>query len=268
MPETATTTKDENAGDETTQSGDGTEDPIESLAKEMGWQGKESFKGDDTNFVDAEEYIRKGQDIQDSMRKSLKDQKHQMVDMSGSLDELKQHNERVFKAEVGRLEKELAGLKAKKKTAIEEADVNEVDKIDEQIDAVKESIEPPSQTKQSVNSKFDEWVKDNDWYKSDKEMSEYADTVADKHEGAPFARVATMVEKQVKEMFPDKFAATKTSPSAPRVEAARKRAATSKFTKADLTGSQKNIMSQFIKQGIMSEKEYIADIAKLAGGEA
>ena len=265
------TTEKEGAGE-----GQETGDKVEILAKEMGWQPKEDFKGDEANYVDAESFIKKGQDIQDSMRKSLKDQKRQLSEMSSSLTELKSHNERVYKAEVGRLKKELAELTDQKKMAIQDGNVEKVNELDGQIDTVKESIAVPEKTEPgekavATTDNFDEWAKANPWYENDKEMAAYADAIATKHEGAPFKRIATLVSKQVKEMFPDKFSSTPagtttTTPSQSRVEGAGKKTTTAKFTEADLTDSQKAIMGDFVKQGIMSKKEYIADIATMAGG--
>lgn len=246
--------------------------PVEALAEEMGWRPKENFNGDEADFVGAAQYIRKGQDIQDGMRKSLKDQKQQLSDMSVSLTELKQHNERVFKAEVGQLKKELNDLTHQKKAAIQDGNVPLVDELDEQIDTVKESMVPPEKvvTANPEGGDFDDWVKDNDWYNSDKEMATYADSVADSHKGAPFVRVAALVSRRVKEMFPDKFPAPRTNnaPNASRVEAGGRRATAGKFTKSDLSDSQKSIMQQFVRQGIMTEKQYVEDIAKVAGGAA
>lgn len=258
---------------ENQQTTDPEETPVEILAKEMGWQPKDNFKGDGDNYVDAEQYIRKGQDIQDNMRKSLKDQKQQLSDLAGSLKELQSHNERVYKAEVTQLKKELSDLTQQKKEAIQDGNVEKVGEIDEQIDSVKESMVPPAKTDTSakVGGDFEVWVKDNKWYESDKEMSAYADSLADKHEGAPFARVAALVTKQVKEMFPDKFpssAKRQEVSTAPRVEAGTRKAMTTKFTKSDLTDSQKSIMQQFVKQEIMSEKQYIEDIATISAGGA
>lgn len=260
------------AGDAEGAAGTEESNEVEVLAQEMGWRPKDNFNGDDADFVDAAQYIRKGQDIQDGMRKSLKDQKRQLSDMSVSLTELKQHNERVFKAEVGQLKKELNDLTHQKKAAIQDGNVPLVDELDEQIDTVKESMVPPEKvvTANPEGGDFDDWVKDNDWYNSDKEMATYADSVADSHKGAPFARVAVLVSKRVKEMFPDKFPAPKTNnaPNASRVEAGGRRATTGKFTKANLSDSQKSIMNQFVKQGIMTEKDYIKDIALVAAGGA
>lgn len=265
-------------GQETTITGD---NKVETLAKEMGWQPKEDFKGDEANYVDAESFIKKGQDIQDSMRKSLKDQKRQLSEMSSSLTELKSHNERVYKAEVGRLKKELAELTDQKKLAIQDGNVEKVGELDDQIDTVKESIAAPEKTDSGEKASsspgdFEEWAADNKWYDDDIEMTSYADTLAAKHEGAPFKRIAALVTKQVKEMFPDRFPApastttTTQNTNIPqsRVEGAGKKTTTTKFTEADLTDSQKSIMAQFAKQGIMTKKQYIEDIGKLASGGA
>lgn len=242
------------------------EDKVEALAKEMGWQPKDNFKGEE--YVDAAEYIRKGQDIQDGMRKSLKDQKKQLSDMSSSISELKQHNERVYKAEVSQLKKELSDLAKQKKTAIEDGDVDKVGELDEQMDTVKESMEPPEKPeKAETTPEFEDWVGENDWYLKDAEMAAYADTLSDQYKGAPFSRMSALVTKQVKEMFPDKFSQKKSERTPiSRVEGGDRKPPSIKFTKSDLTDSQKSIMSQFVRQGIMSEKQYIEDIAKVAGG--
>lgn len=243
------------------------EDEVEALAKEMGWKPKENFGGDESDFVDAKSFIRKGQDIQDSMRKSLKNQKRQLSDMSSNIVELKQHNERAYKAEVANLKKELTSLAAQKKEAIADGDVEKVSEIDEQIDTVKESIAEPgpkSKEIQSDNPEFDEWEKENPWY-ADPEMARYADSIADENKGLSFKRASALATKRVKEAFPDKFPAKKTETTT-RVEGSGRKGPAGKFTEADLTDSQKSIMKQFVKQGIMSKADYIKDIALVAAG--
>ena len=280
MPE-ETTIEDElggkaadDAGSKEANTGDaGNNDEVEILAKEMGWRPKENFNGDEADFVDAVQYIRKGQDIQDGMRKSLKDQKRQLSDMSVSLTELKQHNERVFKAEVGQLKKELNDLKQQKKAAIQDGDVTLVDELDEQIDTVKESMVPPEQTKtqqsqEGERPEFDAWVKENPWYDADPEMQQYADSLAGENKGLTFDRLAKLVSRKTEEAFPDKFLARgKTRDAVSRVEAGGRKVTTGNFTKADLSDSQKTIMNQFVRQGIMSEKDYIRDISITQGAK-
>lgn len=253
------------------------EDRIEALAREMGWTPKEDFKGDDADFVDAETYIRRGRDIQESMRKSLKEQKQQLAAMSNSLAELKSHNEKVYKAEIARLKKELTSLKTQKKEAIEEGDVDRVNDIDEQIDVIKESIssekeEPATTNQPPENPEFNEWLKNNQWYLEDDEMARYADSIAATHRGISFKRIAKLVDKSIREVFPDKFPdkqKTKTNTNTTtttRVEGSTRQRPSGRFTEADLTPEQKSIMNQFVRQGIMTKEEYIKDIALISGG--
>ena len=230
-------------------------DEVETLATEIGWR--------EGGELDAKEYILKSRDIQDTMRDHIKTQKKQLGDLDFTVSELKTHNERVYRAELKQKDAEIKALKKAKTEAIEEGDVDKVDELDEQIDDLKEEMVEPS-IQVPASKDFGVWVDKNKWYKEDQEMADYADTIADSNKGAPFKRVAALVESKVKEMFPDKFQTQKTIPASP-VEGAGKKIASAKFTKADLTDSQKDIMSKFVKQGIMSEKAYIEDIGKTQG---
>ena len=242
-------------------------DPVEALAVELGWNP--DFEGD--GKVDAKTYILKSREIQDTMREYIKEQKAQQRELSDSVAALKAHNEKVFKAEVSRLEDELKELKKERREAIEEGDVEKVDELDERIGGVEKTMpQPETKEKPRSTAEFDAWIVDNKWYEEDPEMAAYADTIAGENKGAPFARVAALVDRKVKEMFPDKFTDTtpatpakKRSPSPVEESGSRPRAA--KFTKADLTDGQKAVMSQFVRQGIMTEKQYIEDIAKTQG---
>ena len=235
------------------------QDSLESIATELGWNP--DFEGE--GKVDAKTYLLRSREIQNTMRDHIKEQKSQLSNLAGSVEELKIHNERVYKAEVTRLKAELSSLKKEKREAIEDGDVDKVEELEGQIGEVEAAIVQPEKTS-SKNTEFDAWVVDNKWYNEDPEMAAYADTIAIENKGAPFARVAALVESKVKVMFPEKFqAATPRTPSP--VEGSRGKAPTEKFSRANLTSDQINIMSQFVKQGIMTEKQYIADIAKLEG---
>jgi len=233
---------------------------VEELASEIGWRPD--------GELDAKAYILKSRDIQDTMRDHIKTQKKQLTELGSSVEELKVHNERVYKAEVARLETEIKTLKSQRKDAIEEGDVEKVDALDEQIDGLKEAmVKPKTPATSSSNSDFDAWIEANPWYYADKEMAAYADSIAEQNPGAPFKRVSDLVNRKVKEMFPEKFTSEPGDkrPAPSPVEGAGKRIATSKFTESDLTESQRSIMSQFVRQGIMTKKQYIDDIAKTQG---
>lgn len=246
----------------------GTEaDSLESVATELGWNAE--YDGEDK--VDAKTFLLKSREIQDTMRNHIKDQKGQLKELTSSVAELKSHNERVYKAEVSKLKSELETLKEEKREAIEDGDVDKVDELDEKIDGVEDAIKEPEKKEDTGNNEeFEAWVAANKWYEKDPEMAAYADAIASESKGASFQRVAALVDRKVREMFPDRFSekaldTPKAAKTTSRVERSGGRPQGKQFTKTDLTDSQKAIMSQFVRQGIMTEKQYIADIAKTEG---
>ena len=257
--------------------------PVEELATKLGW--KPDHAGD--SFVDAETYILRSREIQDSMRDHNRDLKAQLNGLQDSVEALKLHNERVYKAEVTKLQAKLDKLNNDRDAAIELADKDAVKQLDGQIEAVKKNLsEPVPQSKTtSSNPVYDDWVKDNQWYVTDKDMASFADTVAQQYQGAPADRVYSLVRQKVAEVWPEKFETTKpvettkkqnglqkvettpkkanpVGPASP-VESPTKSGTKPTFTKADLTQDQQSIMRQFVAQGIMTEDQYISDIAKL-----
>ena len=248
---------------------------VESLATQLGWNP--NYQGD--GAVDAATYILRSKDIQESMKTHNKDLKKQLNNLLGSVEALKEHNERVYKADVKRMESEIAELKRQRKEAIELADVAKVEEIEEQITGIQNDLSgakkgdaaPPK----GENPVYDEWVQDNKWYLENDEMAQYADTVARQYEGAPADRLFRIVTNKVKEVFPEAFE-VKTSenknesvkPIGPKspVEGANKiTKGQNSFTKDNLTPDQMQIMRQFVQSGIMTEQQYINDIAKLQG---
>ena len=251
---------------------------VEELASQLGWN--KDHKG--AEAVNAATYILRSKDIQKTMKDHNKDLKNQLSGVQSAVDALKDHNERVYKADVKKLNGELATLKKEKKAAVELADVEKVEELDQQIEGVQKDLAEPIKTAQpSDNPMFNEWVADNGWYLTDKEMAEYADVVADQYNGAPPERVYALVREKVAEVFPDKFKEETPVPKvdeakapdevkkvdAPKspVEAGTRSPAGGAFSKADLSADQVSIMNQFVKSGIMTEDQYVADIAKLQG---
>lgn len=249
---------------------------IAELATQLGWN--KDYDGDDA--VDATTYILRSKDIQKSMSKHNKDLKDQLQALNGSVEALKQHNDSVYKAELKRLEGEVAALKKERREAIELADVDKVEELDKQIDEIQKDINKPKETdKQKTtdieNPIYDAWIVDNKWYLEDDEMAKFADSVAEQYVGAPPERLYKLVRKKVQEVFPEKFESPKTeskkdsgsvkSPIGPKspVERSSAKGSNATFTKADLTSDQVQIMNQFVRSGIMTEDQYINDIAKM-----
>jgi len=250
---------------------------VEELASQLGWRA--DHVGEDA--VDAVTYILRSKDIQKAMSKHNKDLKENLSAVQASVNALKEHNEKVYQTEVKKLTAEIETLKKERKSAIELADVDKVEELDAQIEAKKNDLAAPkindsSKSGAVENPVYDEWIQDNQWYLEDNEMAQFADNVAQNYVGAPLSRIYALVRQKVQEVFPEKFATKTTSaspatpgtvkpigPVSPVDKGANNKGASTSFSKADLTPDQISIMNQFVRGGIMSEEQYIKDIASM-----
>jgi len=248
---------------------------VEELASQLGWRA--DHVGEDA--VDAVTYILRSKDIQKAMSKHNKDLKENLSAVQASVNALKEHNEKVYQTEVKKLTAEIETLKKERKSAIELADVDKVEELDAQIEAKKNDLAAPkindsSKSGAVENPVYDEWIQDNQWYLDDNEMAQFADNVAQNYVGAPLPRIYALVRQKVQEVFPEKFITTKTGtvatevkkpvgPVSPVDKGSNNKGASTSFSKADLTPDQVSIMNQFVRGGIMSEEQYIKDIASM-----
>ena len=231
-------------------------DEVKEIAKKLGWSEKGKFGGDPSKFIDAAAYIKRAPVKNQALNRQLKE-------MTNVVSELKIHNERVYKSEVARLTKEIDDLKAQRKVAIEDGDVDKVEKIEKQIDEIRESAPAPAPAVQA-NEEFDEWIEDNAWYKENEDMRKFADETGLVYKGKmPYGDILKRVRKFVEAEFPEKFKAKQKVLPGASVESSSRPAASKKaFTKADLSESQRGIMKQFVRAEVMTEAEYIADLVK------
>jgi hypothetical protein len=246
---------------------------VESLATDMGWKPEDDFQGE--TYVDAATYIRKGEDIKESMRQHLKDNKRKMTAMERGIDDLKIHNERVYKVTLDKQRKEIDDLRSQKREAIEEGDADKVDEIEgrmlEKYNTLDEPPRRPPEPDPEETAAFEGWQNENAWYRArgsnsgDPEMTAYADRMADlpEYSALPYDRKINAVTEMVKKAFPDKFSSPRRTPSANAVESPRGAVGKRQFSPRDLSSDQKTIMNNFVKRGIMTEKQYINDLAEI-----
>ena len=123
--------------------------------------------------------------------------------------------------------------------------------------------------KTGTNEKFEEFQEKNPWYGKDKEMTIYADAQANlpEYEGMMFEKMTKLITAKVKQMFPEKFDKDTEKVilrSSPVEKSTRtKKTPNKKFTRTDLTESQKVICDRFVRQGIITQEEYISELAAI-----
>lgn len=146
------------------------------LAKGMGWKGPDEFTGDPERFVDADEYIRRGQEVMPILRQRNKELQDQVSSMNTALADMKQTVAKLeisHSAEAARkVEEARANLVAQLKDAIENNDAEAqakilgglaiADKAQEKQEAWDKKTDRRTQPK--PNEHFLAWAAKNPWF--------------------------------------------------------------------------------------------------------
>ena len=241
-------------------------EPSESevVALEKGWRPKEEYEGDPKKWVDADEFLRRGElfDKIDVMGRELRETKK-------TLRMLQQHHDTVRETEFQRAIQE---LKLEKKQAYEEGDHEKVVELDDKLlDIRVEQKNEALQARQQSNQpdpRFVSWVNKNQWYAKDEELRTFSDEVgvahARSHPDKDPDEVLKYVEERVRKAFPDKFNnLRRAAPGA--VLAGGKAGSSGKKEEYALSEDEHRVMMNFVRQGIMTKEKYIEDLKKIKG---
>lgn len=237
--------------------------PVEQEAIENGWVPKEQYNGEEHKWVDAAEFLRRGE-----LFKKIENQSRELKDVKRALIEMRKLHASVQEVEYKRA---LDTLRAQKKEALENGDADAVIAADERIDLVKEqqrqlsaeTVEPEQSGAQ--HPEFVAWTEKNQWYVNSNPMRAFADALgADlARQGLPPSEVLKKVEAEVRKEFPHKFTNPKQArPGAVESPSGRGAGNTKGFT---LSQDERRIMQTFVRTGVMTEEEYIRDLKKIKG---
>lgn len=234
--------------------------PIQEKALEQGWKPKDQFEGDEEEFIDAAEFVRRGE-----LFSKIEHQGKELKAVRNALDALRVHHSRVAENEYNRA---LKTLQESRKEAIDNGETEKAFEIQDQIDAVKaEKVQianvPPVQ---ELNPDFVKWTERNTWYSKDEDMRHVADKYGMKlHEqGKSPDEVLKAVEAKIKETFPHKF----TNPNRDRPNAVENSSRSGRSVSRgndDLSEDEQQIMRKIVRSGIMTEAQYKAELKKVKG---
>jgi|SRR5215469_8270497 len=242
--------------------------PVEQEARDQGWVPKEDFKGDEHKWVDAPEFVRRGE-----LFAKIESQNKKLKSMEDTLHQFKQHHDRV---QENAYKKALADLKAKKKEALVEGDADLVISVDEQIQEVREQAQiaqqraaiEQHQAQQTEHPDFTAFKVKNGWYESNSAMRAWADTrgVELARSGKSPSEVLRAVEKEVREEFPNRFEnpnRSRASAVEPSTNRGNKSSASENYSPNEV---ERTLAKKFVRDGLYkSEQEYYSELAKLNG---
>jgi hypothetical protein len=248
---------------------DETTDTNETAARKDGWVPKDDFKGDETNWVSADEFVRRK-----SLFEKIHNQGRELKKVREQMAALKGHHDKVYEDSY---QKAVAELQEQRVTAIGEGDVQAVVAIENNLDGLKaEKAQAEAETakENGPTEMFKEWVVDNSWYQDNPRMRHRADEVGWKYKESnpelPDEEVYDFVRERMEIEYPKAFEGSAETTTqrrkAPAVEggADLTTPTTNRGTKSvQLTEEEKNVMNTLIRGGVMTKDEYMQEIAKL-----
>ena len=237
-------------------------DPIEAEARAQGWVPKEEYTGDPEKWRGPKEFVERGELFGkiDHMGKELKETRK-------ALKMLQDHHTKVRETEYNRA---LTELKALQKKHLEEGNSDGYLETTELLTDLKAEQKAREVVQQNVpnqpDPRFINWVSANKWYEKDAEMRKYADTLgagyAASNPGIDPEEVLQYVTKEVRTRFSTKFVnPNREKPST--VEGASTGAANK--SSFELTDEERKVMNTFVRAGVMSKEDYIAQVKQMRG---
>ena len=239
--------------------------PIELRAMDMGWRPKEEFQGDEDDFIEAKEFVRR-----QPLFEKIETQSKQIKAVSKALEALKTHYTRVEQAAV---EKAITQMKSARKEALSDGDGERFELLDDEIKKAETSLATIERVQKEplVEEVVDhpEWKAfntRNPWYSSTAYMRKYADDVGTElaQKGMSPSDVLREVEKAVRKEFPNKFV-NPNKEHAPDVNSSRSNQGPKKLggDESKLSDSQRKIMNDLVRQKVLTKEEYIADLRNI-----
>jgi hypothetical protein len=250
--------------------------PIELEAMNEGWVPKEHFKGDPKQWRPAEQWLDRGNFFRtiSQLRDELKTTKAQVAEAfkQGEKIATAQYNER------------LQELKAIRRKALQEGDLDTADKIEDQIEEHRENKNKAQPVKATIDTppEFYQFVQRNPWYQTDAIMQATANAVGAQFVQAnPRAQPADLynyVETMMKQRFPDlyggKVLREKVAPSTETSSGNRAQttqANTFKKYKDGMNEMELGIMKTMIRahpKRFPNEEAYLKEYAKAVDAES
>jgi hypothetical protein len=237
---------------------------IEQKALEMGWRPKSEFDGDEEDFIDAKEFVRRK-----PLFDKIETQSKEIKNVRKAVEALKQHYSAREEAAV---KAALAKLQDAKEEAINNSDGAAVRAIESEIKRTEteaarlKELDAESQEQPTVHPEFAAWTNRNRWYTETGYMRNWADDYGRElhRQGMNPLEVLKKVEAQVKKEFPHKF----TNPNkgnAPDVEAGGRGQGGKSSDKFQLTEQEQKVMKTLVSTKVMSEADYIAQVKAMRG---
>lgn len=196
---------------------------LEAEASEYGWRPKEEFKGRESDWVDAETFVKRGKEINPILKKNNERLLKELQKARADVDELRltvnEFGSQYKKMQETAYTRAMAEVKEQLREARRDDNSELEDQLSEQLDTLKaekaalsSKVEAPKVSKEEAERVVSVWSQENTWYnaKENPALVEVADGVALKLAQARpdllgKREFLDIVTERVKELVPEKF---------------------------------------------------------------
>jgi hypothetical protein len=257
---------------------------IRQEAESQGWVPKERFRGNESDWVDADTFVKRGREILPILRKNnenlIKDlnaTKEQLKEFRQAAEEFKQFQREAYERKANDYEQRIREIKESRAQAISDGDGQKVNALDDALDLAKEEfkeakqavkdadvVKTPEPTQTEIDPGLQVWLDRNTWFGEDKRMTAVVNGIGESLrlefpllKGQPFL---DKLDEVLAEEFPNKFG-KKQSPSS-RVESGsgrQSRGGSNAQSYDNLPSEAKAACDRFVKQKLMTREQYVAD---------
>ena len=218
---------------------------IEAEAREMGWRPKGEFKGDEANFIDAAEFVRRGKEFVPFLRANNAKLEKEVQGLKKTLKEFGDYHSKV---EQRAYQQALRDLEARQAEAVEANDVQAVRQITKEITDLEKDVRQGKPDTTSDEEAFEEWKAENAWFEKDATLRRLAIGIAEEIKGDfpdPIKQRAE-IARRVKAEMPEKFSNPRRT-QAPAVEGVGAGPKTTGKSYADLPPEAKRMCDEFVR---------------------
>lgn len=185
---------------------------FEAEAKAEGWVPQEQFKGDSSKWVDAETFVKRGEEILPIVNAKNRKLTETVEELRKTVDDLKLGNsqfrefhEKTVAKERQERDAAIAQLEAVRKKAVTDGDGETFDRAEKRIQELR--AQP---VKAELSPAQRAWLAENPWYQSDKKLRALADAMSDdlaaeRPDLVGRKEFLDELTKRVKEEMPHKF---------------------------------------------------------------
>lgn len=239
---------------------------VEQRALDQGWRPKEEFEGDENEFIDAAEFVRRGE-----LFSKIEHQSKEVKQLRQALEAFKVHHTNVKASEFKRALKQ---IDAARRQAVVDGEHDRAFALEDKMEEIKEEKAQFDAEIQQVSTApvaphtdpvWENWQASNSWYGKDKAMTALADELGKEYRAEVLAgnlskdQVFDKIAKEVKTEFKHKFQNNKTSRPA-AVESSSRGGRSNYSDSFQMSDDERSIMRKIVKTGIMTEAQYLKEL--------